>query len=90
MPGLPLTTARLWVELHGKKGLGLVHDALVAVVIRVGEERFPVGRQRGLVHSEAVVLGRDVAAGRAHVDARLVHTAVAKLHLVRLGTCCQR
>ena len=31
-----------------------------------------------------MVLRRDVAAQRAQVDARLVHAAVAELHLVRL------
>ena len=38
-----------------------------------------------VVHREAVVLGRDVAAARSHVDARLVARPVAELHLVRLG-----
>lgn len=33
-----------------------------------------------------VVLRRDVALGRAHVDARLVHAPVAELHLERLTT----
>merc|ERR1711884_949633 len=33
-----------------------------------------------------MVLWCDVAAGGAHVDARLVHATVAELHLVRLGT----
>lgn len=31
--------------------------------------------------SSPVVLRRDVALGRAHVDARLVHAPVAELHL---------
>lgn len=33
-----------------------------------------------------VVLRRDVALGRAHVDARLVHASVAELHLEGLVT----
>lgn len=47
-------------------------DALAALVIGVGEEHVPALGQHAGVHSKAVILGGDVAAACAFVDARLV------------------
>lgn len=58
-------------------GLGVVHDALVGVIVGVGEEDVPAVGQRVGVDGEAVVLAGDEAAVRPLVDARLVVAAVA-------------
>lgn len=54
-----------------------MHDALVGVVVGVGEEDVPAGGQRVGVDGEAVVLAGDEAAVRPLVDARLVVAAIA-------------
>mmetsp|Transcript_39186 Transcript_39186/g.118419 ORF Transcript_39186/g.118419 Transcript_39186/m.118419 type:complete len:430 (-) Transcript_39186:480-1769(-) len=77
--------AGLRVELHGEPRAHPVDDALVAPVVGVHHQRHPVRRQGARVDGEPVVLRRDVAALRAQVHARLIHAAVAKLHLVRLA-----
>mmetsp|Transcript_16240 Transcript_16240/g.51019 ORF Transcript_16240/g.51019 Transcript_16240/m.51019 type:complete len:257 (-) Transcript_16240:634-1404(-) len=84
------TAASLGVELHGEPRPHAMDDALVGPVVCVDHQRHPVTRQRVAVHCETVVLGRDVAACRAKVNARLVHAAVAKLHLVSLRACSKR
>lgn len=58
-------------------GLGAVHDALVGVIVGVGEEDVPAIGQRVGVDGEAVVLAGDEAAVRPIVDARLVVATVA-------------
>lgn len=47
-------------------------DALAALVVGVGEEHVPALGQGVGVHGEAVILGGDVAAAGAFVDARLI------------------
>lgn len=59
-----------------EQGLGVVHDALVGVVVSVGEEDVPVLRQRVRVDGEAVILAGDEAAVRSLVYAGLVMTTV--------------
>ena len=54
-----------------------MHNALIGMIIPIGEERPPPPRQLLLVHSIAVVLTGDVAPARARVHARLVVPAVA-------------
>lgn len=58
-------------------GLGVVHDALVGVIVGVGEEDVPSVGQRVGVDGEAVVLAGDEAAVRPVVNARLVVATVA-------------
>lgn len=58
-------------------GLGVVHDALVGVIVGVGEEDVPAVGQRVGVDSKAMVLAGDETAVRPVVDARLVVAAVA-------------
>ena len=77
--------ARLRVELHREERLVGVYDPLVRQVVRVDEERLPVGGERVGIDREAVVLGSDVAPTGAQVDARLVEPTVAVLELVRAG-----
>lgn len=55
-----------------------VYNALVAVVIGIGEEGRPVGGQTGRIHRKPVILCRDVAAGGALVETWLVVTTVTK------------
>ena len=55
-------------------------------IICIYHERCPLRRKGFIVNSKAVVLRCDVAACGSHVDAGLIHTTVAVLHLVRLGT----
>lgn len=64
-------------------GLAVVHDALVGVIVGVGEEDVPAAGQRVGVDGEAVVLAGDEAAVRPLVDARLVVAAVAVPEEVR-------
>lgn len=54
-----------------------MHDALVGVVVGVGEQDVPVWRQSLRVDREAVVLARDEAAVRSFVDTRLVVASVS-------------
>lgn len=54
-----------------------MHDALVGVIVGVGEEDVPAFRQRVGVDGETVVLAGDEAAVRPTVDARLVVATVA-------------
>lgn len=53
-----------------------MYDALVGMIIGVGEEDIPVFRQRVGVDSEPVVLTGDEAATCSLVDARLVVATV--------------
>ena len=57
-------------------GLCVVYDALVGVVVGVGEQDVPVCRQRVGVDGEPVVLTGDEAAVCSFMDARLVVTTV--------------
>lgn len=59
-----------------EQGLGVVDDALVGVVVGVGEEDVPVLRQRVRVDGKAVVLAGDEAAICPLVYAGLVVTTV--------------
>ena len=88
--GVSRASTRLRVELDRKKGLRLVDNAFVRVVVRVHEELLPPGGERGGVDCVAVVLRRDVAPVRARVDARLVRAAIAVLHLVGVAPSGER
>lgn len=59
-----------------EEGFCFVYDALVGVVVGVGEEHVPLVRQGVWVDSEAVVLTGDEAATCPVVDARLVVATV--------------
>lgn len=59
-----------------EQGFCVVYDALVGVVVGVGEEDVPVLRQWGGVYSKAVILAGDEAAICRLVYARLVVTTV--------------
>lgn len=59
-----------------EQGFCVVHDALVSMIIGVGEEDVPVFRQGVRVDSKAVVLTGDEAAICSLVDARLVVATV--------------
>lgn len=57
-------------------GLCVVYDALIGVIVGVGEEDVPAFGQRVGVDGEPVVLAGDEAAVGSLVDARLVVAAV--------------
>lgn len=59
-----------------EKGFRVVHNALVRVVIGVGEEDVPVGRKGPRIHRKSVVLRRDIATLGTFMDARLVVAAI--------------
>jgi len=63
---------------------------LVGVVIGVDEELLPASGDGGGVDGEAVVLRGHVAAAGARVDAGLVGSAVAVLHLEGVAAGGQR
>ena len=75
----------LGVELHREDLFRDVDDALIGHVVGVHEHGLPARGQGVRIDGVPVVLRRNVAPGRAQVDAGLVHAAVAVLHLVRLG-----
>ena len=66
----------LFLSRLPEQGMHVVYDALVGVVIGVGEEDVPVRGERVGVHSEAVVLTGDEAAICSVVDAGLVVASV--------------
>lgn len=68
---------RQWRRSSPEDGLGVVYDALVGVIVGVGEEDVPAIGQRVRVDGEAVILAGDEAAVRPLVDARLVVATVA-------------
>lgn len=57
-------------------GLCVVHDALIGVIVGVGEEDVPAFGQRVRVDGEPMVLAGDEAAVGSLVDAGLVVAAV--------------
>jgi len=59
-----------------EQGFGVVHDALIGLIIGVGEEDVPVFGQGAGVDGEAVVLTGDEASIRSLMDARLVMATV--------------
>ena len=67
----------LGVKLHGEKGLSVVDDALVCLVVFVGEEHGPSLGQMARIDREAMVLGGDVAPPCPLVGAWLIVTTVA-------------
>lgn len=75
-----LSPATFWhscrVRALPEQRFGVVHDALIGVVVGVGEEDVPVLRQGVGVDGEAVVLTGDEAAVCPFVDARLVVATV--------------
>ena len=56
---------------------GGMNDALVGLVIGVGEEWAPAIRQSAGIHSKAMVLGGDVAAQAVFIHAWLVVATIA-------------
>ena len=76
------------MELCGEPRVPLVPDALVGAIVHIDEERFPVCRQRAVVHRIAVVLRGDEAALRTHHPYRLVMAAVTVLQLIDLRPAC--
>jgi hypothetical protein len=52
-----------------------VDNALIGQVVGIEEERLPVGRERAIVDSEAVVLRSYVTLGCLEINARLVHAS---------------
>ena len=74
------------VELGREKGFVGVDDSLVGKVVGIQEKGLEVRGEGAGVYGKSVVLGGDVAPRGTKVDARLVHSAVAILHLVGGGT----
>lgn len=60
-----------------EEGFRIVHDALTAVVVRIGKEHVPILWEGLGVHRKAVVLRGDEAALRSFMDARLVMPTVS-------------
>ena len=83
--GIYRTRGCFWMELGREPGHRLVADAFVRAVVHVDELGLPVGRDRAVIDSEAVVLRGDEAAGgglAVLVEAHgLVVAAVAVLEL---------
>mmetsp|Transcript_51611 Transcript_51611/g.137773 ORF Transcript_51611/g.137773 Transcript_51611/m.137773 type:complete len:257 (-) Transcript_51611:454-1224(-) len=67
----------------------MVNDALVAPVVCIHHQGHPPWREGLAVHGEAMVLRGDVATCGTHVDARLVHASIPKLHFVRRRSRCK-
>src|SRR2546425_3711053 len=88
--GVDRARGRFWMELHAQERALAVPYAFVRAVVEILEPRRPAGGQRPLVHGIAMVLGRDVAARRAHHGARLVLAAVSELELVGVGAGSER
>ena len=80
------STHCLWMELRSEVRLGLVHDALVTLVVDVGKERLPSGRQVGVVDCESMVLRRNVALAGQLVNDRLILTTISEGKLLGLST----
>lgn len=53
---LIITGCMLRMELHAEEWLLLVNDALVGLVVEIGEQRLPVLANCGDIDSESVVL----------------------------------
>src|SRR6188474_2207716 len=73
--------ARFRVALEAERGLVGVLDALQRAVEERAVRGAHVGRQRLLVHREAVVLARDEYLPGLQVLHRMVRAVVAELHL---------
>ena len=71
------------MELDGEPWLGLVANALVGAVVHVGEERFPVVAQCGIIDSESMILACDEAVLRPESQASRCTTAVQMWRLLR-------
>ena len=61
-------------------------NTLVGAVIHIDEKRFPILRQRIVVHRIAMILRGDEAAFRTHHAHRLIMTAMSVFQLVYLGS----
>src|SRR5437870_5541999 len=88
--GVNRARCRFRMELHAQEWPLAVPYAFVRAVVEILEPRRPARGQRPLVHGMTVVLGRDVAARRAHHGARLVLAAVSELELVGVGAGSER
>ena len=73
--------ARLRVVLDAQRRLVLHDQARASAVVEVDVRDLDVGRQRGRVDGEVVVLGRDLDAARGLVADRVVASVVAELEL---------
>lgn len=71
------TTHVLGMELHAEERQGFVHDALIALIIGIGEQHLPICGQVAVVHSKAMILCSDEAALGRRVEAWLVVTTIA-------------
>mmetsp|Transcript_74305 Transcript_74305/g.131396 ORF Transcript_74305/g.131396 Transcript_74305/m.131396 type:complete len:242 (-) Transcript_74305:463-1188(-) len=77
------------MELHREPRLQSMNDAFVGTVVSVYHKRHPVLLQRVLINCIAVILRCDIAARSSQIHDWLVHTSIAKLHLVGLGSRSQ-
>ena len=75
---------RFGVVLHAKRGGRLVPDALDRLVVQAAVCYFQVRRQSVRINRKSVVLAGDFHLARGQILHRVVGTAVAELHLVRL------
>lgn len=80
----------LRMKLGGEDGARVVDEALVGLVVEVGEVLAPLGGERRGVDGVAVVLRCDVAPARAEVEGGDVVRAVAILELDGLGARGER
>lgn len=80
------STLGFGVELRAEDGAGVVDQALVGLVVEVGEVLPPFAAEGGGVDGVAVVLGCDVALPRGEVERWDVMGSVAVLELDGLGS----
>ena len=80
------STHCLWMELRSEVRLGLVHDALVTLVVDVGKKSLPSGRQVAVVDCIAMVLRRNVALAGQLVDDGLILATISEGKLYGLST----
>ena len=80
------------MELNAEVRLADMPDALIADIVGVVEDLFPVLGERIPYNSVAVVLGRNVASAREKIRAWNVMAAIAELHLDSFGASgeCQQ
>ena len=76
------------MELCREPGIPFMFNALIRPVVHIDEQRFPIFRQRSVVHCITMILRSDEATLRAHHTHRLVVTAMTLFQLVYLCSSC--
>jgi hypothetical protein len=83
------TTLGFRVELRAEDRARVVDEALVGLVVQVGEVLPPLAAESGWVNSVSVVLRSDVTLSGREVQGRDVVGTIAVLELDGLGTGCE-